>query len=44
MKDFHVKDVAREWLYSKGNNTKKDFCKWLLLDQHSNFTVIAHNF
>ena len=27
----------------KGENTKRDFCRWLLLDQHSNFTVIAHN-
>ena len=27
----------------KGETTQKDFCRWLLLDQHTNFTVIAHN-
>ena len=27
----------------KGENIKKDFCQWLLLDQHANFTAVAHN-
>ena len=27
----------------KGENTKKNFCKWLLEDEHSDFTAIAHN-
>ena len=27
----------------QGENTKSEFCQWLLQDQHSNFTAIAHN-
>ena len=27
----------------KGYETAKEFCQWLFQEQHSNFTVIAHN-
>ena len=27
----------------KGKECKNNFCKWLISDQHKNFTVIAHN-
>ena len=34
--------ALREKIYS-GPDTGEDFCKWLISDQHSNFTAIAHN-
>ena len=47
---FNMKEKEYEKLPCKGCGKrikvtilKKDFCKWLLQDQHSDFTVIAHN-
>ena len=34
---------GKRMMVFKGESTKVDFCKWLLLEQHTNFTVIAHN-
>lgn len=32
----------RQVIFS-GDNTKESFCKWLISEDHSNFTAIAHN-
>ena len=34
---------AKRLVVFKGENTKKDFCEWLLKDDHVDFTAVAHN-
>jgi hypothetical protein len=36
-------EAGDEWVF-EGDNTQKDFCKWLFSKEHKNCIVMAHNF
>ncbi len=36
-------EAGDEWVF-QGDNTRDEFCEWLFSTEHTNCTVIAHNF